>query len=47
MSRPAAMMVKESIGRAYETTLGEGIRELAHAGMGLAVGQERSDPQTR
>ena len=34
MSRPAAMMVKESIGRAYETMLGEGIRferRLFHA----------------
>jgi len=34
MSRPAAMMVKESIGRAYETTLAEGIRferRLFHA----------------
>ena len=26
MSRPAAMMVKESINRAYETTLAEGVR---------------------
>jgi enoyl-CoA hydratase len=26
MSRPIAMMVKESVNRAYETTLGEGVR---------------------
>jgi enoyl-CoA hydratase len=26
MSRPIAMMIKESVNRAYETTLGEGIR---------------------
>ena len=34
MSRPAAMMVKESINRAYETTLAEGVRferRLFHA----------------
>ena len=34
MSRPIAMMVKESINRAYETTLGEGVRferRLFHA----------------
>jgi enoyl-CoA hydratase len=26
MSRPVAMMVKESVDRAYETTLAEGVR---------------------
>jgi enoyl-CoA hydratase len=26
MSRPIAMMVKESVNRAYETTLAEGVR---------------------
>ena len=34
MSRPAAMMVKEAVNRAYETTLSEGIRaerRLFHA----------------
>ena len=34
LSRPAAMMVKESVNRAYETTLAEGVRferRLFHA----------------
>jgi enoyl-CoA hydratase len=34
LSRPAAMMVKEAVGRAFETTLAEGIRferRLFHA----------------
>ena len=34
MSRPIAMMVKESVNRAYETTLAEGVRferRLFHA----------------
>jgi enoyl-CoA hydratase len=37
MSRPAAMMVKEAVNRAYETTLAEGVRferRLFHATFG-------------
>jgi len=38
MSLPAAMMVKEAINRAFETTLAEGVmfeRRLFHATFGL------------
>jgi len=55
MSRPAAMMVKESIGRAYETTLSEGIRferRLFHAAFatedqkeGMAAFVEKRKPE--
>jgi enoyl-CoA hydratase len=55
MSRPAAMMVKESVARAYETTLGEGIRferRLFHAAFatedqkeGMAAFVEKRKPK--
>jgi enoyl-CoA hydratase len=57
MSRPAAMMVKESIGRAYETPLAEGIRferRLFHAAFatadqkeGMAAFVEKRKPEWR
>jgi enoyl-CoA hydratase len=43
MSRPIAMMVKESINRAYETTLAEGIRferRLFHSTFAIADQKE-------
>jgi enoyl-CoA hydratase len=57
MSRPIAMMVKESVNRAYETTLAEGIRferRLFHSTFstedqkeGMAAFVEKRQPQFR
>jgi enoyl-CoA hydratase len=59
MSRPVAMMVKEAVNRAYETTLAEGIRferRLFHAtfsledrkeGMAAFIAKRKADFRNR